>query len=150
MCGMSILIENKKAGFNYHITEKMEAGLVLTGQEVKSLRERKGSLFGSYLSIKDNECYLLGCNIPPYQPKNTPSSYNSKKERKLLLKRKEIDYLLGRTKEKGITLIPLKIYTKKNLLKLEFGIAKGKKKYDKRGAIKKREIERSIRRVIRR
>jgi SsrA-binding protein len=147
---MSILIQNKKAGFNYHITEKMEAGLALTGQEVKSLREKKGSLFGSYVSIKNGECYLLGCNIPPYQPKNAPSGYNPKKERKLLLKKKEIAYLTGKTKEKGIALIPMKIYTKKNLIKLEFGVAKGKKKYDKRETIKKREIERSIKRIVRR
>ncbi len=147
---MSILIHNKKAGFNYHITEKMEAGLVLTGQEVKSLRSKKGSLFGSYVSIKNGECYLLGCNISPYQPKNTPSSYNPKKQRKLLLKKKEIGYLTGKIKEKGIALIPIKIYTKKNLIKLEFGVAKGKKKYDKRETIKKREIERSIKRVVNR
>ncbi len=147
---MTVLIHNKKAGFNYHITEKMEAGLILTGQEVKSLRGKKGSLFGSYVSIKNGECYLLGCNISPYQPKNTPSSYNSKRQRKLLLKKKEIGYLTGKTKEKGIALIPIKIYTKKNLIKLEFGVAKGKKKHDKRESIKKREIERDIRRIAKR
>ncbi len=146
---MSVLIENKKAGFNYHILEKMEAGLVLTGQEVKSLRGKRGSLFGSYVSIKNGEGYLLGCNIPPYQPKNAPSGYNPKKERKLLLKKKEIGYLVGKTKEKGISFIPTRVYTKKNLIKLEFAVAKGKKKYDKRETIKKREIERSIRRIVR-
>ena len=145
---MSVLIENKKAGFNYHILEKMEAGLVLTGQEVKSLRGKRGSLFGSYVSIKNGEGYLLGCNIPPYQPKNAPSGYNPKKERKLLLKKKEIGYLVGKTKEKGISLIPTRVYTKKNLIKLEFAVAKGKKKYDKRETIKKREIERSIKRIV--
>lgn len=147
---MSVLLENKKAGFNYHILEKMEAGLVLSGQEVKSLRSKKGSLFGSYVSIKNSEGYLLGCNIPPYQPKNTTTAYNPRKERKLLLKKKEIGYLAGKTKEKGISLVPTRIYTKKSVIKLEFAVAKGKKKYDKRETIKKREIERSIKRIVKR
>ncbi len=145
---MSVLIENKKATFNYHILEKMEAGLVLSGQEVKSLKEKKGSLFGSFVSIKNGECYLVNCNIPPYQPKNVSSKYDPKKSRKLLLKKKEIAKLIGKMKEKGISLIPLRIYTKKNLIKLEFAVAKGKKKHDKREAIKKREIDRSIKREI--
>ncbi len=144
---MSVLVKNKKATFNYHILDKMEAGLVLSGQEVKAVREGKASLFGSYVTIKKSECYLVNCNISPYQPKNTPTSYDPRRDRKLLLKKKEIDYLSGKTKEKGITLIPLRIYTKKNLLKIEVGIAKGKKKYDKREAIKKREIDRDLRRI---
>ncbi len=145
---MTNLLENKKAGFNYHILDKMEAGLVLSGQEVKSLRKKRGSLFGSFVSIKNGECFLVNCNIPPYQPKNTLSYYNSKKPRKLLLKKNEIAKLYGKTKERGISLIPLKIYTKKNLIKLELAVAKGKKKYDKRETIKRREVDREIRRKI--
>ncbi len=145
---MPVLIENKKAGFNYEILEKIEAGLVLFGYEVKSLRAKKGSLFGSYVTIKEDGLYLVNCNIPGYQQKNTPASYDTKRKRKLLLKKKEIGYLSGKAKEKGATLIPLKIYTKKNLIKLEFAVAKGKKKYDKREAIKKREIDRDIKRMM--
>ncbi len=124
--------------------------MVLSGQEVKALREKKGSLFGSYITIKDGEAYLVNCTIPPYQPKNVPQSYNPEKKRKLLLKKKEIGYLSGKTKEVGITFIPTKIYTKKNVIKLEFGIAKGKKKHDKREAIKKRDIDRDLRRKMKR
>ncbi len=145
---MPNLVKNKKATFNYHILDKMEAGLVLSGQEVKAVREGKASLFGAYVTIKKGECYLVNCNISPYQPKNTPASYNPRRDRKLLLKKKEIDHLSGKTKEKGVTLIPLRIYTRKNLLKIEVGVAKGKKKYDKREAIKKREIDRDLRREI--
>ncbi len=145
---MPLLVENKKAGFNYEILEKIEAGLVLFGHEVKSLRSKKGSLFGSYVIIKEDGFYLVNCNIPPYQQKNTPTSYDSKRRRKLLLKKNEIGYLSGKTKEKGVALIPLRIYTKKNLIKLEFAVAKGKKKYDKREAIKKREIDRDLKRMM--
>lgn len=147
---MSVLVANKKAGFNYHILEKMEAGLVLSGQEVKALRQGKASLFGSYVSVKNEEAYLVNCNISPYQPKNTLPDYNPKRERKLLLKRKEISYLLGKIKEKGTTLVPLKIYSKKNIIKLEIAVGKGKKKIDKRETIKKREIDRSLRRKMKR
>ncbi len=145
---MSDLVKNKKASFNYHILDKMEAGLVLSGQEVKATREGKASLFGAYVTIKKGECYLVNCNISPYQPKNTPANYNPRRDRKLLLKKKEIDHLSGKTKEKGVTLIPLRIYTRKNLLKIEVGVARGKKKYDKREAIKRREIDRDLRREI--
>ncbi len=144
---MPDLVKNKKAGFNYHILDKMEAGLALSGQEVKAVREGKASLFGAYVTIKKGECYLVNCNISPYQPKNTPLSYNPQRDRKLLLKKREIDYLFGKTKEKGTTLIPLRIYTKKNLLKIEVGVARGKKKHDKREAIKRREIDRDLRRI---
>ncbi len=147
---MTVLVKNKKASFNYHILERMEAGLVLSGQEVKAIRSGKTSLFGSYVTIKKGECFLVNCNISPYQPNNTKEEYNPKRKRKLLLKKKEIDYLQGKIKEKGVTLIPLSIYTKRNFLKLEVGVAIGKKKYDKREAIKKRDIDRNLRRRIKR
>ncbi len=150
MTPMADLVKNKKAFYNYHILEKMEAGLVLEGHEVKALREKKASLFGSYVTVRKGECFLVSCNISPYQPNNTPQSYNPKRDRKLLLKKEEIGRLFGKTKEKGVTLVPLRIFTKKNLLKLEIGVARGKKKYDKREALKKRDIDREIKRKMKR
>jgi SsrA-binding protein len=143
-----ILIENKKAYFEYQILEKFKAGISLIGQEVKSIRLGRINLTGTYITLKDNEAYLTGANIPPYQPKNAPTDYNPKRQRKLLLKKSEIKYLIGKTKERGLTLIPLKVYNKGGKIKLEFGIAKGKKKRDKRELIKKREVEREMRRAL--
>ncbi len=147
---MTTLVKNKTATFNYHILEKKEAGLVLQGQEVKALREKKASLNGSYVTIKEGNSYLVNCNISPYQQKNTSIFYNPRRERRLLLSKKEIMYLFGKAKEKGISLIPLRIYTKNRLIKLEIGVARGKKKYDKREVMKKREIDKRIRRVVKR
>jgi len=145
---VKVLSENKKAYFNYSILEKFEAGLVLIGQEVKSIKGGRINLAGSYVVFKDNEPYLIGANVPPYQPKNAPADYNPERSRKLLLKKSEIKYLIGKTKQKGLTLIPLRVYTKKGKIKLEFGIAKGKKKADKREVIKKRETEREMDREL--
>jgi SsrA-binding protein len=145
---MESLAENKKAFFNYEILEKFEAGMALNGQEVKSIKTRGISLAGSYVVIKGGETFWVGAKIPPYQPKNAPSNYQEERSRKLLLQKKEIQYLIGKSQEKGLTLIPLKLYTKAGKIKLEFGIGKGKKKFDKREAIKKRDIERDIRRAF--
>lgn len=142
---MKILSENRKAGYDYEILEKFEAGLVLFGQEVKSIKTGHINLAGSYVVIRNLEPYLLGVNVPPYQPNNAGADYNEARERKLLLNKKEIDYLASKTKQKGFSLIPLKIYEKSGRVKLEFGLAKGKKKYDKKEAIKKRDVERDIR-----
>ncbi len=141
---MRIFAENKKAYFNYEILEKFEAGLVLIGTEVKSIRSGRLNLAGSYVIIRGEEPYLIGATIPPYQPKNAPADYDPEKPRKLLLNKKEINYLIGKTKERGLTLIPLKVYTKNAKIKLEFGIGKGRKKIDKREIIKKREVKREI------
>ncbi len=141
---MRIFAENKKAYFNYEILEKFEAGLVLIGTEVKSIRSGRLNLAGSYVIIRGEEPYLIGATIPPYQPKNAPADYDPEKPRKLLLNKKEINYLIGKTKERGLTLIPLKVYTKNAKIKLEFGIGKGRKKIDKREIIKKREVKRII------
>jgi len=145
---MKILAENKKAYFNYQILEKFEAGIALIGQEVKSIKLGRINLAGSYVVIKDEEVYLMGCHIPPYQPRNAPSDYNPERSRKLLLKKSEINSLIGRTKQKGLTLMPLRMYTKNGKIKLEFGIVKGRKMTDKREIIKKREIEREIDREL--
>ncbi|MDI6603034.1 MAG: SsrA-binding protein SmpB [Patescibacteria group bacterium] len=147
---MKILTENKKAYFNYQILEKFEAGISLIGQEVKSIKTKGVNLAGSYVIIKNEEIYWIGARISPYQPKNVPAEYNPERSRKLLLKKSEIKYLIGKSKQKGLTLIPLRIYTKDGKIKLEFGIAKGKKKFDKRELIRKREVEREIKRVLKR
>lgn len=145
---MKVLAENKKAYFDYQILDKFEAGIALLGQEVKSLKTRGTSLAGSYVVIRNEELFWVGATIAPYQPKNSPPDYEQGRSRKLLLRKIEIKSLLGKTREKGLTLIPLKVYTKNAKIKLEFGIAKGKKKSDKREAIKKREAEREIQQAL--
>lgn len=144
---MTILIENKKAHFNYEILEKFKAGIVLQGQEVKSIKNRRINLQGSFVIIKGEEVFLIGSQVPPYQPKNAPRDYNPQRPRKLLLKKTEIKHLIGKSKQKGLTMIPLIVYTIKGKIKLDFAIVKAKKKYDKREKIKKREIERDIARI---
>ncbi len=151
---MRILAENKKAYFKYRILEKFEAGISLIGQEVKSIRSGRINLAGAFIVLKQSpkgtysEVFLIGANIPPYQPKNAPSDYNPERTRKLLLKKSEIKYLIGKVRQRGLTLIPLRVYTKKERIKLEFGIAKGLRKIDKRELIKKRAVEREIQREL--
>ena len=147
---MKVLAENKKAYFNYTILDKFEAGIVLLGQEVKSLKTKGVNLAGSYVVLKEGEVLWLGAKIPPYQPKNTPADYEEERSRKLLLKKEEINKLLGKAKERGLTFIPLKVYIKNTKIKLEFALAKGKKKADKRETIKKREIKKTIERELKR
>jgi len=138
------LIENRKAYHDYEILEKFEAGLELKGFEVKALKNGRGSLIGSRVIIRGNEAYVVGMDIPPYQSANTPKNYDPQATRRLLLKKKEIAYLSGKSHEAGLTLVPLGIYTKKGFLKLAFGIGRGLKKYDKRERIKERETKRKI------
>jgi SsrA-binding protein len=145
---MKILAENKKAYYNYEILEKFEAGISLIGQEVKSLKTRGVNLAGTYVIIQNQEVFWIGAKIPPYQPANAPSNYRDERSRKLLLKKSEIKYLIGKSKQKGLTLIPLKLYTKDGKIKLEFGIVKGKRKFDKRELIRKREIEKELKREL--
>jgi SsrA-binding protein len=145
---MPVISKNKKAYFNYEILEKFEAGVILNGQEVKSLKTNGVNLAGSYVVLKDEEVFWIGANIPPYQPRNIGSSYNPERSRKLLLKKSEIKYLIGKSRQKGLTLMPLKVYTIRGKIKLEFAIVKGKRKFDKRDSIKKRAIEREIEREL--
>lgn len=145
---MEIYSENKKAGFDYEILERFEAGLVLFGQEVKSIRTGHINLSGTFVTVRNGKPYLIGVKVPPYQPNNAGAGYNEDRDRKLLLTKKEIDYLAGRSKEKGFSLIPLKVYDKSGKIKLEFGLAKGKRKYDKKEKIKKRDVEREISREL--
>jgi len=145
---MKVLAENRKARFDYEILERFEAGMVLIGQEVKSIKSGRMSLKGSYVVLRGEEPYLIGANVPPYQPKNAPPDYEPERSKKLLLTKSEIKHLIGKTKEKGLTLVPLRVYTKRGKVKLEFGIGKGRKKADKRELIKKREAERELKREL--
>ena len=145
---MAAFAENRKAYFDYEILEKFEAGLVLSGAEVKSIRGGRMNLAGSYVNFHNGEPYLVGASIAPYQPKNQPPDYDPSRSRKLLLNKKEIDHLLGKTKQKGLTLVSLKVYNKGRRIKIEIGLARGKKQYDKREAISKKEAARKIEREL--
>ena len=145
---MKIFSENKKAFYDYEILEKFEAGLVLFGQEVKSIKTGHINLSGSYVTLTRGEPFLVGVQVPPYQPNNAGADYGEERQKKLLLNKKEIDYLMGKTSQKGFSLIPLKIYDNSGRIKLEFGLAKGKKKFDKKEKIKKRDVERDVSREL--
>ena len=145
---MATISENKKAYFDYDIIEKHEAGVELAGFEVKSIKNGRINLAGSYAIIKDNQIWLLNADVPPYQPLNMPESYDPKRTRRLLLKRLEINSLIGKTQEKSLTLVPLKVYTKNRRIKIEIGLAKSRKKSDKREFIKKREAKKEIKRIV--
>ncbi|MFA6006779.1 MAG: SsrA-binding protein SmpB [Candidatus Paceibacterota bacterium] len=141
-------IRNKKAHFNYDILEKFEAGIELFGFEVKSVKGGHGSLEGTRVIIRDNEAYLIGVNIPPYQTGNTPAGYDPTRTRKLLLTKKEIKELIGKGEQAGLTIVPLALYNKSGRIKVSIAVAKGRKKYDKREVLKKRDAERDIRRTL--
>ena len=138
---------NKKAAFDYEILETFVAGIELLGHEAKSIKMGRFDLSGSHAVIRGNEAYLVGSTIHPFQVKNTPDNYDPMRTRKLLLTRKEINYLLGKLNE-GLTIVPIKSYNKRGFVKIELGLGRGKKKADKRETIKKREAEREIRRAI--
>ena len=145
---MPALVQNKKARFNFAINETLEAGIELNGFEVKSLKKSQGSLEGAFVVIRGGEAFVVSMYIPPYQPANTPAEYDPYRTRRLLLSKKEISRLAGLEKEKGLTIVPLSVYTKGHHLKLEVAIARGKKKHDKRETIKKRDTEREIGRSL--
>ena len=143
-----VLVTNRKAYHDYFIEEKFEAGIMLQGTEVKSLREGRVNLQDSYASVKGNEVFLHHCHISPYSHGNI-MNHEPLRTRKLLLHRKEIDKLLGKTKQQGLTLIPLRIYfSKRGLAKVELGLAKGKKQHDRRETIKTREASREVERAM--
>ncbi|MFN3301889.1 MAG: SsrA-binding protein SmpB [Patescibacteria group bacterium] len=143
---MKLITLNKKAYHNYEILETLEAGIVLSGPEVKAVKQGRIDLSNSYITIDKNQIpWIINLNIAPYPPaKGVQENYNPSQPRKLLLKKKEISSLIGKTKIKGLTVIPLKVYNKHGFIKIEIGIVKGKKKIDKREEIKKREIEKRI------
>jgi len=142
------VIINRKARHDYHILESMEAGLALKGSEVKSIREGKISLKDSYARIEKGEAWLVGCHISAYTNQNTFEPYNPTRTRKLLLHKKQLLRLHATVKEKGLTLLPLKVYFRNGIAKLELGIGKGKKLYDKREDLKKKEADRQIERAM--
>jgi|SRR3989344_3871647 len=144
----AVLIDNRQASFNYEILDTLEAGVVLLGYEVKALKAKKGSLRGAFVSILPDGAYLKSADIPPYQMNNTPKDYDQKRDRRLLFKKKELAKLVGTEKEKGLTLIPISLYSKGSRIKVEVAIARGKKKRDKRQSIKEREEKRHIERTM--
>ncbi len=134
---------NPKAFHDYEIFETVEAGVVLRGYEVKSIKTGKVSIKGAYVKILNGAPYLVGAIISPYQPGNVPKDYQEQANRKLLLSKSQIANLVGLAQSHGISLVPLKLYDKKGLIKLEIGVGRGKKKYDKRESIKKKDVARS-------
>jgi SsrA-binding protein len=142
------LITNKKANFNYEITETLSSGVELFGFEVKSLRKGQGSLDGSYVTVRGGEAFLIGSFIPPFQENNTPADYDPRRNRKLLLTKPEIQKLAGIEKAKGLTIVPISVYNKGRFLKVDLGIGKGKKKFDKRETLKKQDTERDLKREL--
>ncbi|MEK7681002.1 MAG: SsrA-binding protein SmpB [Patescibacteria group bacterium] len=141
------LAENKKAFFDYEILEKYEAGLVLTGQEVKSVKNGQANLKGSYITFHNKKPTVIGMHISKYKPAGKLPDYDPVRTREVLLKKKEIAYLQGKSQEQGLTIVPLKVYASGRLVKMEIGVGRGKKSYDKREAIKKRELKRELERA---
>ena len=145
--GFELVAENRKARHDFFIEESYEAGLALTGTEVKSLRAHKVNLRDSYARIKNGEAFLLGVHIGAYAPAGQ-FSHKETRDRKLLMHRREIDRLWGRVREQGYSLVPMKIYFKHGRAKVEIALAKGKRAYDKRAAIARKESRREIERTL--
>ncbi len=141
---------NRQASYRFHLLEKYECGLVLTGTEVKSLREGKAQLKDSYATIREGEVWLIGLYIPPYGPASR-ENHDPERPRKLLLHRSEIDRLVGSIRERGLTLVPTRIYFSgaRSRAKIELALARGKDLYDKRESIRKREMARDVQRELR-
>lgn len=149
MTGEKIVCTNRKARFDYNIEETYEAGMVLTGTEVKSLRNGRANLKDSYARVAGGEVFLIGCHISPYEM-GTHSNHDPERARKLLLHKREIKRLTGKTNERGLTLVPLKIYFKAGKAKVELALGRGKKVYDKRETMRRRTADREMERAIRR
>jgi SsrA-binding protein len=140
-----IVVRNRKAAHDYFVLDRYEAGIVLKGTEVKSLRLGNANLQDGYAVVKDGEVWLIGLHISPFEKGNI-NNHDPKRDRKLLLHKQEIRRMFGKLSQKGLTLVPLRIYFTKKVAKVELAIARGKKEYDKREAIAKRDAERSMRR----
>jgi SsrA-binding protein len=147
--GIKIVARNRRARHDYELMERVEAGIVLTGTEVKSLRGGRANLEDAYAEVSDGEIWLIGCDIPEYVQANR-MNHVPKRPRKLLLHRREIIKLDNKTGEKGMTIVPLSIYFKKGMAKVELSTARGRKTYDKREALKKQDAKREIDRALRR
>lgn len=145
---MTTIATNKRASFDYALGGHYEAGLVLTGAEVKSVKTGHASLKGSFVTVKGNELYLTNALIPRYAHAHRDTQHEDTRPRKLLLRKREIRSLIGKSKTEGLTLVPIRLYTKKQLVKLEFAVGKGKKTYDKRSDIGKRDAKRRMERAM--
>ena len=145
---MATLATNKRASFDYELLERYEAGIVLAGVEVKSVRNKEVSLKESFVTLKGSELYLTNAHISPYKFSAVKLQYDPTRPRKLLLRKSEIKSLIGIMKSRGLTLVPIRLYTRKNLIKLEFAVAQGKKQFDKRHDIAKREAKRKMERAL--
>lgn len=145
---MSDLAVNRRAQFDYEILSTYEAGISLFGFEAKAVKTGRINLAGAYTIIRGGEAWLINATIPPYQVTNAPADYDPTRTRRLLLHKSEIKELIGSAAEKGLTIVPLKVYTKNNLIKVSLGLGRRKKKGDKRESIKRRETEREIDRTL--
>lgn len=147
---MSTLAANKTAHYNYEILDEYEAGIVLTGPEVKSAKLGQVNLKGSYVSVRPDGAWLVNCQISPYKPAHRhQDAYVPTHERRLLMRRDELRRFVGKSALPGLTVIPISLYTKGSLVKVKIGIGRGKRKVDKRETIKKREVDRRLRRAVR-
>ena len=140
-----VIVTNRKALHDYFIIDRYETGIVLKGTEVKSLRQGSANLQDGYAAVRNGEVWLVGLHISPFEKGNI-NNHEPKRDRKLLMHKQEIRRLIGKISEKGLTLVPLRLYFKNSIVKLELGLARGKKSYDKREAIAKRDVERQLRR----
>jgi SsrA-binding protein len=138
---------NRKARHDYHIDDTFEAGIVLTGTEIKSIRAGHVNLRDSFATIKEGELWLMNAHIAPYD-QGTYANHEPRRTRKLLMHRREINRIAGKLQEKGFTLVPLRLYLKNNLAKVELGLARGKKQYDKRAALREKETRREVDRAV--
>lgn len=141
------IAQNRRATFNFEILEKFSAGIELTGQEVKSVRAGRINLTSAHVSVRGGEVFLVGAEIPAYQPKNT-TDYESTRARKLLLSKRELEEMAKAEGTKGLTIVPLSVYNKGRFLKVDVAIVRGKKQFDKRQSIKKRDTERDLKRTL--
>ena len=145
---MTVIATNKRAGFDFALEGRFEAGLVLTVAEVKSVKTGHASLKGSFVTVKGGELYLTNALIPRYAHAHRDTVHDATRPRKLLLRKREIRSLIGKSRTEGLTLVPIRLYTRKQLVKLEFAVGKGKKSFDKRSNIGKREAKRRIERTM--
>jgi SsrA-binding protein len=145
---MSNYAENRKARFDYEILEKYEAGIELLGVEVKSVRGGQMSLEGAFVIVRGGEAFIINANIPAFQPKNAPADYDPLRNRRLLLTKKEMAELVNTEKNKSLTIVPISVYNKNRKVKVEIAVVRGKKKFDKRETIKKRDTDRELRRTL--
>lgn len=144
---VKIIATNRKARHDYHIDDTFEAGMALTGTEIKSIRAGRVSLRDSFAVVKEGELWLMNAHIAPYD-QGTYANHEPRRPRKLLMHRREINRIAGQLQEKGFTLVPLRLYLKNNLAKVELGLARGKKQYDKRAALRQKETRREIDRAV--